>query len=281
MKTVKIIRLVIFIFLVCAFALNGQERNIKINIIGEGEPVLFLPGFGCPGEVFEENLQEISKTHACHLISYPGFNGQKAVDTLWFQTVEKELKEYVETSFTKAPMAVGHSIGGTFLLKLSAENPDLFKELVMVDVLPSIGAAMMPGMDLNMIQHDSPQNLQMLAMSEEEFKNMATGMVDYMCRNSEKHALMKEWFSKADRKTWVYGYTDLLKTDMRDDLAKIQVPVSVIVAKNPYMEGIEETIQKQYAKLENKKLIYAENSAHFIMFDRQEWFNKTLMEILN
>lgn len=276
----KVIKLAVYIFLVCSFALNAQESHLKIDIVGKGKPVILLPGFGCPGEVWNETVAVLKETCECHLVSYPGFNGLAAVETPWFATVEKELIDYINNSLKEAPIGIGHSVGGVFLLKMCSTNENLFSELIIVDALPCFTAVTMPNIDPATITYDSPQNQSMLNMPEEQFKGMTSGMAMYMTANKEKQELMKEWFSKVDRKTWIYGYTDLLRVDLRNDIANIKVPVSILTAINQGTPGAEKNIDEQYKKLTQKTIYFAENSLHFIMFDKTEWFQKTITNIL-
>jgi len=73
----------------------------------------------------------------------------------------------------------------------------------------------------------------------------------------------------------------MLRTDLREEIAKINVPVSIISAKNPHIPNLEESLNIQYRALKNKNFHFAENSAHFIMYDQTEWFNNKLKELLN
>ena len=275
----RVIKIGLFIFLVCAFALNAQESHLKIDIVGQGKPIILLPGFGCPGQMWNTTVDSLKENYECHMVSYPGFNGLPAIETPWLQTIETELIQYI-SKLKDHPIAIGHSIGGMLLLKIGSLPQQLFSQIVIVDALPCFSAITMRGVDISTITYNSPQNQQMLQMPDEQFVAMTNNMATYMTSNTEKQPMLKEWFSKVDRKTWVYGYTDLLKTDLRTDIANIKVPVSIITAKNPNMPGVEENINQQYKNISNKTLYFAENSLHFIMFDQPEWFNNTLKKII-
>jgi hypothetical protein len=55
----------------------------------------------------------------------------------------------------------------------------------------------------------------------------------------------------ADRGTYVYGYTDLLKLDLRDSIKNIKVPVTILAATEPYGEAtVKQTYLDQYKNLE-------------------------------
>ena len=140
---------------------------------------------------------------------------------------------------------------------------------------------MMPNFDSETITYDNPYNQSILEMNSESFDAMATQMASGMSLNKDKHAVIKAWILKADRKTYVYGYTDLLKLDLRELVAQITVPVIVLAATQPYGEDVvKKTYQEQYKNLESYTIKYATESAHFIMFDQPEWFLKAINEEL-
>jgi len=102
---------------------------------------------------------------------------------------------------------------------------------------------------------------------------MAAQMTNGMTLNTEKQLLIKDWVIQADRETYVYGYTDLLKLDLRENIAKIKIPVTVLAATHPYgKEAAKQTYTNQYKNIETYEVEYAEGSAHFIMYDKPAWF---------
>ena len=79
---------------------------------------------------------------------------------------------------------------------------------------------------------------------------------------------------------WVYGYTDLLKLDLRETLSEIKCETLIIGASFPNKEVAKENFEKQYEKLPNKVIKMAPNSKHFIMYDQPVWFYNTLNNFL-
>ena len=106
-------------------------------------------------------------------------------------------------------------------------------------------------------------------------------MAKGMSLTPEAQASIKDWILLADRKTYVYGYTDYLKLDLREDLKNISIPVTIIAADKPYgKEMVTQTYQSQYANLSKYELIIADNAAHFVMFDQPEWFIEQIQQVL-
>jgi len=86
---------------------------------------------------------------------------------------------------------------------------------------------------------------------------------------------------KADRETYVYGYTDLLKLDFRETLKEIKTETLILGAAFPDLNTIKANYEKQYSNLENKELLIIENSKHFIMFDQSEWLIEQINTFLD
>ena len=137
---------------------------------------------------------------------------------------------------------------------------------------------MMPNFNSNTIVYDNPYNKQLLEMNADEFEKLATQFASGMTLNKEKQGQIKAWILEADRETYVYGYTDLLKLDLRADIAKITVPVSVLGATHPFGEdNVKRTFTEQYKNLDNYTIKYAKDAAHFIMYGQPEWFMNTII----
>ncbi|WAC01393.1 alpha/beta hydrolase [Lacinutrix neustonica] len=139
---------------------------------------------------------------------------------------------------------------------------------------------MMPNVPAENFYYKSQYNKQMLEMDAQQFQNMATMMAANMTIKEDKKGIIANWISEADRKTWVYGYTDLLKLDLRNVLDKVICETLIIGASFPDVKIAKENYEKQYSRLPIKTIIMAPNSKHFLMFDQPEWFYKTANDFL-
>lgn len=273
--------LVLAIILLLAIGLKAQEKAFEVRIIGEGEPLLFFPGFTCTDAVWEEQVIELSKSYECHLFTFAGFGDVPPVEFPWYPKIEAQVLRYIEDNSLEEAIAVGHSLGGTLALSLASKNP-IFQKLVIVDALTATGALMFPNYNSDDMVYDSPYNNQVLAMTEDDFSKMAVGMATGMTSNEEKRAQIIDWMKKADRKTYVYGYTDYLKVNLREEISKISIPVTILAATQPFGEAMaKQTYESQYKNLANYELHFAQGASHFIMFDQPQWFMEQLKISLN
>ena len=250
----------------------AQEEAFKVEVVGQGKPVLFFPGFACTGAVWDQVVAELSKTNKCHVFTFAGFGDIPAIEKPWLPKVKAAVQAYILERNLQQATLIGHSLGGTLALWLGTEADFDFKQLIIVDGLPSTGALMLPDFDPEQLVYDSPWNQQLLEMDAQAFEQMAAQMAQGMCKDRAQQEQIKDWMVQAHRETYVYGYTDLLKLDLRERLGQIRSPVLLLAATEPYgMEMAKNTYTAQYRQLASYSLQFAEGASHFIMYDAPDW----------
>jgi len=279
MNTLQKLTLVLCMFI--SFAGIAQEKSFQVKITGKGNPVLLFPGFSCTGDVWNDTVKELSKNYECHVFTFAGFGTVLPIESPWLETIKNDLSTYVVRKKLQKPTIIGHSMGGSLALWLASENPTSYKKLIIVDGLPSIGALMIPDFSPDKVSYDNPFSKQQLEMDDKAFQQMATQMAAGMTSNKEKQPILVSWMQQADRKTYVHGYIDLMKLDLRETIQNIKIPVTIMAAVSLYpKKQVEELYTKQYQKLAKKEMIYVDDSAHFIMFDKPDWFLKEIQKQL-
>ncbi len=86
-------------------------------------------------KVIFDNLQNVD----VHSILFGPYRSDVSIDSFysWHQ-LKDELIDYIESNDLKASVGVGHSMGGIATLLAAAENPNLFKRIILFDpvILP-------------------------------------------------------------------------------------------------------------------------------------------------
>lgn len=275
MKSIKKSISVMIIFF--TVALSAQNKAFNVKTVGNGEPVLLFPGFTCTGDVWDDLVKELSKTKTCHIFTFAGFGDVPAIEKPWLPKIKSSIEGYISEKKLEKATLIGHSLGGSLALWLATKDNYAFSKIIVVDALPSVGALMMADFNKENIVYDNPYSNQLLEMNDEAFEKMANQYAVGMSLNKEKHNQIKAWILQADRETYVHGYTDLLKLDLREDLVNIKAPVTILGATHPYGEdNVRKTYTEQYKNLSNFTIKYAKESAHFIMYDQPQWFINTI-----
>lgn len=274
-----IFNLLIFIFL--GSSLQAQTA-FKVTIKGEAnkESILFFPGFANTGEVWDETEAQFSKNYKCYVFTFAGFGNVPPIEEPWLLTIKNQIIQYIKKEKIEKPILVGHSLGGTLSYWLAISKPNMFKKIVAVDALPGTAALMIPNYDGQKISYDNPQSLRLLQMDDKTFDNTIEQQVKYMCLNKEKQKYLAKMMETADRKTYVYGYIDMLNLDLRKEMGKIKIPVTVLAATYPNKAIVKKTYTAQFKGLPSVDIRYADNTTHYVMFDRPNWFIKNLKESL-
>ncbi|MHA7128993.1 alpha/beta fold hydrolase [Algoriphagus namhaensis] len=260
------------------FLLTAQNA-VSVQSSGSGEPIMFLPGFATPSEVWMESASQFPH-HESLLVSYAGFGEVAPVEFPWFEKVKTGLIQYLISENLSNLTLVGHSMGGNLALAIAAELPERIAKVVIVDTLPCMREIMMPGVPAEALAYESPYNDQLLAMDQASQDAYLDQMSGGMVSDTGHQQILKNWMAKADRKTFVYGYVDLLKLDSRPLLAEIKTPVLILVADQPFGQVALENMTKQYELLKNKEIVLSANSKHYIMMDQQDWFIDQLKTFL-
>ncbi|ALM21046.1 alpha/beta hydrolase [Nonlabens sp. MIC269] len=275
-------RIILFAIALFIFSHSNAQNAIKTTVKGSGKPVLLLPGFASDHTVWDSVVTEFNDHNELHLVNYAGFGQVQSIDSLWLPRVLKEIKSYIAQNNSEEWTVVGHSMGGTIATWLAAQENLNIKQVVVIDGLPGTAALMFPGVDPSTLTYDSPYNNQMLTMTDEQFNQMAVMMAQGMTSSPEHQNLVAKSIKKCDRKTYVHGYTDYLKLDVRPLLKQITVPVTIIAAGLPYgVDAATQTYKKQYSNLKNYDFHIKADSKHFIMYDAPNWLNEKLHAILD
>lgn len=255
---------------------------IHVEVTGTGDPVLLIPGFTVPGDGWDGVVKQLEKNYECHVVTLAGFGGMDPIEFPWLSQVNESLEDYINEKDLQGVTVIGHSLGGTIATWLASREQTRVGQIILVDALPAAGALMIPDFNPDNLAYESPYNNQQLAMTENEFEQLAGNMAQGMSLTPAAQENIKKWILEADRKTYVYGYTDYLKLDLREDLKNITIPVTILAADKPFgKEMVTQTYTSQYANLPDYDLVIAENSAHFIMYDQPVWFMEQIQRILS
>jgi pimeloyl-ACP methyl ester carboxylesterase len=270
-----------FVFSLSIYAKNESEP-VSVEVTGKGQPIVLIPGFTVPGDIWNPLVKKLEKNYECHIVTFAGFGGKEPIEFPWLPKIKESLKNYILKNNLQNASIIGHSLGGTIATWLAAQKDLKLSKIILIDALPASGALMIPNFNPENLIYESPYNNQQLAMDAVTFEQTATAMAKGMSLKKSAQGKIKNWIQEADRKTYVYGYTDYLKLDLRADLKHITIPVTIIAASQPYGEKVvKQTYKNQYANLKDYNFIIAEDSAHFIMLDQPEWFLKQIQTILS
>lgn len=257
------------------------KPSFKVEVVGKGkQSMILIPGLTCPGEVWNETVERYKKDYTCHVISLPGFAGQPAIESERFlETMRDEVIAYIKGNKLKKPLMVGHSLGGFLCLWISATEPDLVGPNFIVDALPFLPAAQNPNATSESSKAMAENMYNMMKNSTpEQTKQSQQYFLPSMVTAKDKYNLISLWGIESHSPTVAKAMYEMNVIDLRNDVAKIKVQVTILGAWVGYKsygvtKEISETMyNNQYKLLAGKTIIMSDTAKHFIMYDDAQWF---------
>lgn len=152
-------------------------------------------------------------------------------------------------------------------LALAERHPDHLSKLLIVDSLPFYGVIMggpTATPDAIRPMAEAMQARMTGIMPEAQARAMMSMMVTAPADVDRVVA----WSRASTPKVVGQAMTDDMVTDLRPDLSKVRVPVTVL-----YETVLNPMVQAGYASLGSKTLVAVPNSKHFIMYDQPARFD--------
>ncbi len=276
------LRTTIITIILTSFCLNAQQR-ITVTSTGSGPSVIFIPGLGCPADVWKPVVDRLSGAYSCSVISIAGFAGIPAVHSPDFNKVCEDIATYVEKSHLQKPILVGHSMGGMLALSIAASHPGLFRKLVIVDAVPFPMGLMNPSANhAQAVQQAQAVRNAVVQMDSASLRKFLLASMAMAVRDSVHLNTIVHWMAGSDRTTFAQAQYEMLSTDLRSVLINITIPTLVIgtwAGREAFgLTGstLPSLLRSQYANLKNCAFTISPTSRHFVMFDDPYWLVEQL-----
>lgn len=269
------------------FSFAGEIRKyaaFEVEVSGQGAPLFLLPGATCSGDIWENTVALLSQQYECHVFTLAGYAGVAPLENPpYLPTIKNGLMEYIsEASKGQKAAVIGHSIGGYLALQMASEQPEKFEKLFIVDTLPFLPAAQNPAVTEEQIRAYPVEAMvqQYEQMDSLTFRQMQQQVVSSMVGNQDFHEQVLRWSMTSDRKTMAYTVNEMMRTDLRQEIAQISCPVVVLGAWSENYPQTREATQKvyedQYQHISQVDVRFPTSARHFIMLDAPEWYAEQL-----
>jgi pimeloyl-ACP methyl ester carboxylesterase len=161
---------------------------------------------------------------------------------------------------------------------LAARHPDLVGRLMVVDMIPFMGAMFgPPGTTAESVKPVADQvYAAQSAAPRDQYLTQAKASVTGMIQTEAARTGPLRDVEASDQQVSASAFRELIVTDLRPELSKITAPVEVLYVKfnDPRMtDAITDAVyQMSFATLPGAKLKRIDDSAHFIMLDQPQAF---------
>lgn len=265
-----------------------EFQGMQVEVIGEGRPLVMIPGLNSSAEVWRDTCQALQPGVQCHIVQLPGFAGQPAVqEGQWLDAMRDRVLGYVDHAKLQHPDVIGHSLGGFLGLKLSLKAPDRFAHVVIVDSLSFLGGARNPAATAETVKPMADgMRAGMLAADEVTYKAQLRGGLVSLSNNADRIPTLAQWGEASDRKTTTQAMYELMTTDLRSALGTARTPTLVLgswASYAPYgatQASTQAVFEQQYSAHPNVRIKLSATGYHFLMWDDSKWLQQQVREFL-
>jgi len=253
---------------------NGIDWNYEI--VGEGEPLLFLHGWGVDRRIFRQQIKHFCHKYQVLSIDLPG-HGQTSWTDMTLGEMARDVGKIIHNLGIQEMSIVGSSVGGLLGLKLFEFCPLKVKRMIFVGSMPKFSKS-----------NDYPYGLDIERMRklEGQLDNAYPEIVNIFFRSlftrQERLTRRYKWMHRFRRDIEVpkqkalVKYLDILEhEDLRNVLKQVNVPMI-------FMNGSADPICCQNAILALKemcpeaKFVFFEECGHFPFLSKAYEFNGAL-----
>jgi pimeloyl-ACP methyl ester carboxylesterase len=253
-----------------AFASN----EISVVTRGSGPDVILIHGLAGNIGVWTPSADALDDHYRLHLVQIHGFGGvpRTSSDTMVTAAVAREVARYIREAKLPRPALVGHSMGGTIAMMVAARNPELVGRVMVVDMVPFMGAMFgQPGATSEALRPMADQLRTQILTG-----NMLDQMIGTMARSDANRQKLLAYADSSDRLTVANAMHELILTDMRPELARINVPLTVLYVQRADVtlppEQFDSAMKEMYGDVHDVTLVRVNDSNHYIQLDQPERF---------
>ena len=265
-------------FLIASFSISAQE-TFTASQKGKGPAIIFIPGLMSDSSVWDDFAEQFEQAHQVHQISIAGFAGSAPIENWSIDRVVGEVARYIADNDLQAPIIVGHSLGGFVALKLAVDYPQAVGKVVSVDGLPFLAPIFTR--DPQTKAEDMRQRAEQIkkyyaALSPEQVRESTRNGVYIQARNEDAQEKILAMAERSDPRTVGIAISELMTTDLREDLTTTQTPILVLGASGAFSseqehEFAERLYQQQVSQAPTAKLLMNRDARHFMMWEAPEW----------
>ena len=287
-------RILTLLVLAAALATPAAARpafssdRISVEVRGSGPDVVLIPGLSSSPQVWTSTVAAVPG-YRYHLVHVAGFDGKVPganANGPVVAPVAEEIARYIKVRKLKRPALVGHSLGGSWAMMVAGRHPELASRVMVVDMLPFLGAMFGgPGATPQSVEGVAGQIRQGIASSAgEQRRQVVTQTIATMVKTESLRAAPTAQSLASSPAVSGQAMYDLITTDLRPELSRIRVPLTVLWVVPPNAPVNETQMagfyKMSFANAPQAVLKRIPDSYHFIMFDQPVLFQRELREFL-
>jgi non-heme chloroperoxidase len=259
------------------------EPNVRLHVTdaGKGRPIVLIPGWPLSDEMYEYQYNDlINNDFRVIGITLRGFGkSDKPYGKYNYDVHVADIRKVLTLLKIKDAVLGGFSMGGAIAIRVAATD-----EESIISKLALFGAAA----PIWTQRDDFPYNLAKSAVDDLialNFKDRPKLLANFGKIFSATETALNEgianWLNGINISASSYAMAQCLialrDTDLRSDLAKIEIPTLIMHGKKDKICSFD-LAEQMKAGIANSKLIAFENSGHSLFLEETEKFNDELIK---
>lgn len=254
--------------------LRVDGARLYFQTAGAGAPLVLLHGLGASSADWEGQVPELSRHYQ---VIVPDLRGHGASDRAGDYSVPqfaRDTWQLVDHLRLRAPVLVGHSMGGAVAMQMALDRPGVAPALVLSNTLPSFltdttTKRMMLWTRLLLMGLFGPRRLsEFMSQRLYPHPDQAALRAKVARRNAEN-----------DRNVYLATIRALTRWSVRERLAELKLPVLVLASEHDYFGGHE--VEPFVKALPDARLRHFAGARHGLPLERPEAFNQAVLEFLD
>ncbi len=246
-----------------------ENKNISYyqsDTIDKNNVLVYLHGWGSEASHFKNILEKCGSFVAPDL---PGFGESSILDSDWsLRDYANFLKNFLEKFNIENPVLIGHSFGGSVIIKYCVKGEKV-KKIILIDsagirdkslklylyvFIAKIGKIFFSLPGLSLIQNKARKKFHKV-IDANDFSNLTAGS-------------MKETFK------------NVIGEDLREEMKKINIDTVIIWGEKDLTTPVREG-RLICNLIKNSKLFMIKNAGHYPFIDNEEGFSEIFLSALN
>ncbi len=251
-----------------------RDININYEIIGDGQPLLFIHGIGSSLRDWENQVPVFSKKFKVITLDLRG-HGQtdKPKGPYSISMFAEDIAELIKSLKVDPVHVVGISLGGAIGFHLAIDHPDITKSLVVVNMSASV--------PIKTLKEKQMFFLRVLIVKMMGMRKMGEVLAKRLFIKPEQEELREKMTSRwaeNDKKAYLSSLKTLKNWSVLERLHEIKCPTLLVSSDEDYtpLSAKEECT----ALIPNAKLVVIEDARHAVSVEKPEEFNTILMDFL-
>ena len=251
--------------------------SAHVEIIGQGQPLVMLHGWGMHSGVWQPLIKKLSAQYMLYLVDLPGMGNSRPIDPYHLHALADDVAQVIPG----VSDVLGWSLGGLVAQRIALNQPDRIRRLILVGSTPCF--VNKEGWDAGV----NPANFESFAQAvNSDYKATIMKFLTLQCMNADDaRSTLKQLRASFETRptptqtTLQRALQILLDADLRDEVANIRKPTLLIHGDRDTLAPVQ-AAHWMMQQLPHGFLRVISGSAHAPFLSHSEQFIAALNQFL-